>query len=174
MERYGTRSVGRCGQVQLSAERRSRSELPVREPRVVVTDWDDLRRRLSATLRALCHDTPKFPGQFIFHVESAVDEKRFVSVWNVGGISPPKHSSTIRICPTRAGSSSSADTRKRSVAAALPQHDFRRARRPHGRAVGGRPANPRGGPDRPPIHRHRERSRAVRHCLPPRARPAAR
>jgi hypothetical protein len=61
------------------------SELLAREPRVVVTDWDDLRHRLSAALRALCHDTPKFPGQFIFHLESAVDEKRFVSVWNVGG-----------------------------------------------------------------------------------------
>ncbi|MEU2040497.1 TY-Chap domain-containing protein [Nocardia niwae] len=61
------------------------SELLAREPRVVVTDWEDLRHRLRAALRALCHDTPKFPGQFIFHLESAVDEKRFVSVWNVGG-----------------------------------------------------------------------------------------
>ncbi len=62
------------------------SQLPAPEPRVAAADWDDLRHRLSVALRALCHDTSKFPGQFILHLESAVDEKRFVRVWNVGGI----------------------------------------------------------------------------------------
>ncbi|MGY1946293.1 TY-Chap domain-containing protein [Nocardia asiatica] len=60
------------------------TELLGREPKVFVTDWNVLRNRLSVVLRALCRDTPQFPGQFILHLESAVDEKTFVSVWNVG------------------------------------------------------------------------------------------
>ncbi|WP_433717056.1 hypothetical protein ACQP2U_42580 (plasmid) [Nocardia sp. CA-084685] len=51
--------------------------------RATVTNWDHLRDRLSAGLRALCSDAPRFPATFRVHLRSAADPTRYVSAWNV-------------------------------------------------------------------------------------------
>ncbi|MEV5826863.1 protein kinase [Spirillospora sp. NPDC052242] len=54
------------------------------EPEAIATDWGEARANLRAALRALCSDTPLFPGRFILCMQADSDPLRFVQAWNDG------------------------------------------------------------------------------------------